>query len=55
MENARHTDGSVLVFRGKNQNGQMVLLRLSNQQTTEKQIKKEDRPQPVVHQKTGTT
>ena len=36
MAHARLNDGSVLIFRGKDQNGRMVLLRLSNLQPTKK-------------------
>jgi hypothetical protein len=36
MAHARLNDGSVLIFRGKDQNGRMVLLRLSNPQPTKK-------------------
>ena len=36
MSHARLNDGSVLIFRGKDQNGRMVLLRLSNLQPTKK-------------------
>ena len=37
---ARLNDGSVLIFRGKDQNGRMVLLRLSNPQPTKKKMGK---------------
>ena len=36
MAHTRLNDGSVLIFRGKDQNGRMVLLRLSNLQPTKK-------------------
>jgi len=40
MAHARLNDGSVLIFRGKDQKGRMVLLRLSNPQPTEKKDEK---------------
>ena len=40
MAHARLNDGSVLIFRGKNQNGRMVLLRLSNPQSTKNKDEK---------------
>ena len=40
MAHARLNDGSVLIFRGKDQNGRMVFLRLSNLQPTEKKDEK---------------
>jgi hypothetical protein len=40
MGHARLNDGSVLIFRGKDQKGRMVLLRLSNPQPTEKKDEK---------------
>ena len=36
VAHARLNDGSVLIFRGKDQKGRMALLRLSNPQTKEK-------------------
>jgi hypothetical protein len=36
MAHARLNDGWVLIFRGKDQNGRIVLLRLSNPQPTKK-------------------
>ena len=36
MAHARLNDGSILIFRGKDQNGRMVLLRLSNPQPNDK-------------------
>jgi hypothetical protein len=56
MAHARLNDGSVLIFRGKDQNGRMVLLRLSNlQPTKKKRWGNEDQPDPVVYRKTGST
>ena len=40
MAHARLNDGSVLIFRGKDQNGRMVLLRLSNPQSTKNKDEK---------------
>ena len=40
MAHARLSDGSVLIFRGKDQNGRMVLLRLSNPQSTKNKDEK---------------
>ena len=40
MAHARLNDGSVLIFRGKDQNGRMVLLRISNPQPTKKKMGK---------------
>ena len=37
--NARLNDGSVLIFRGKDQKGRMVLLRLSDPQSSNKDNK----------------
>ena len=40
VAHARLSDGSVLIFRGKDQNGRMVLLRLSNPQSTKNKDEK---------------
>jgi len=40
IAHARLNDGSVLIFRGKDQNGRMVLLRLSNPQSTKNKDEK---------------
>ena len=39
VAHARLSDGSILIFRGKNQKGRMVLLRLSNPQPNNENAK----------------